>query len=113
MICNQWDVVVVPFPFLDIPQEKRRPVLVISSSQFQKENQSFIGAMITAAGKSEWQGDTYIHDLESAGLRKNCFIRFKLFTLPLDIQPRRIGTLSERDRKAFIKNWKSNIPISY
>jgi len=30
MICNQWDVVAVPFPFTDKPEAKKRPALVQS-----------------------------------------------------------------------------------
>ena len=31
MICSQWDVVVVPFPFTDEPGAKKRPALVITN----------------------------------------------------------------------------------
>jgi len=106
MAFDQWDLVVVPFPFLEIQQEKKRPVLVLSSLEFQHANASFIGAMVTVAGKSQWSGDTPIEDIESAGLQKPCVVRLKLFTLPTSLQPQKIGTLSSRDKKAFQTNWK-------
>ena len=36
MICNRWDVVVVPFPFIDKPADKKRPAVVLSSLDFNQ-----------------------------------------------------------------------------
>ena len=41
MICDRYDVVVVPFPFDEIPVRKRRPVLVFSGRSFNEFERSF------------------------------------------------------------------------
>jgi mRNA interferase MazF len=104
MIYNQFDVVVVPFPFVDSNIQKRRPALVLSSYEyFNKKTQHSIMAMITSGRNSEWPGDIEITDLSSAGLPKASIIRMKFFTIDhrLIIEP--IGTLSLNDQKALKK----------
>lgn len=109
MTCNQFDVVVVPFPFVDTPKAKPRPVLVISSDRFVQENDHCIAAMITSALHTPWYGDTAITDLEHAGLSKPSIIRLKLFTLDVRFEPRRIGQLSHADTKAFNAKFKTGM----
>jgi len=107
MTCKQWDIAVVPFPFVDAPQSKPRPVLIVSKDKFHDENGHYIAAMITTASQTQWFGDTVIRDFEGAGLKTKSSVRMKFFTLDLRFQPRIIGSLSEKDRKKFQKNAKS------
>jgi mRNA interferase MazF len=100
MICDRYDVVLVPFPFVDIPVSKKRPALVISSRAFNSNNGHTIFAMITSAKSSTWPSDHLLLEHETAGLVKNCYIRWKTFTLPNEIIMRSIGQLSELDRHA-------------
>lgn len=106
MICKPWDIVIIPFPFVEIKLQKPRPVLVLSKLEFNQANGNFLAAMITAAKSSSWLGDSPIKDLENAGLKVECLIRLKIFCLPHQIEPRIIGRLSEVDQKAFKSNWK-------
>jgi mRNA interferase MazF len=80
VICNAWDVIVVPFPFVDSPKTKRRPALVISRKDFNRHGHT-ICAMITTKHQPAWPGDVPITDLNSAGLPRACIVRPKLFTL--------------------------------
>ena len=98
--CNPWEVWIVPFPFVDAPQTKRRPVVVISGEAFHSQNQHAIATMITSSQRHAWAGDTPIRDLEPAGLSIPCLIRLKLFTLDYRLLMRPIGQLSEQDQQA-------------
>lgn len=57
VIYERWDVVVVPFPFTDVPVVKRRPALVLSNSQFQNDHHHVVCGMITSAAHSDWPSD--------------------------------------------------------
>lgn len=71
MICDCWDVVVVPFPFTDKPQSKRRPAVVISRRDFNNRKHHSVMLMITTAKRSQWRSDVPIQDLDEAGLPQN------------------------------------------
>lgn len=97
MVCEPWDVVVVPFPFTETPGTKRRPAVVLSKKPFN-ENGHTILAMITTKGHHPWPGDTDIEEHHTAGLHAACMLRLKLFTLDNRLIVRQIGQLSENDR---------------
>lgn len=99
MICDFGDVVVVPFPFVDLTAEKRRPSLIVSHTSFNTSHGHSICAMITTAARPKWPSDVQIEDLEPAGLSRPCVIRWKLFTLPNENLLRRAGTLAAGDRR--------------
>jgi mRNA interferase MazF len=98
VICDFGDVVVVPFPFVEINADKRRPSLVLSRDTFTREHGHSICAMITTARRTHWASDVAIDGLTEAGLPRACVVRWKLFTLPNDLIDRRIGTLARSDR---------------
>lgn len=98
MICDLGDVIVVPFPFVEIAAEKRRPSLVLSRQAFNEMSGHSICAMITTAGQTHWPMDVPIGDLKRAGLPRPCVIRWKLFTLPNESILRKAGTLGPKDR---------------
>ena len=102
MICEAFDVVVVPFPFTDRQAERRRPALVVSSPDFNSTHDQSILAMITSAG-GEWSSDVALRDWHEAGLSVPCRVRLKLFTLDDTLILRKAGALSERDAEA-VKN---------
>ncbi len=98
MICDFGDVVVVPFPFVDLAAEKRRPSLILSHTTFNDSHGHSICAMITTAAGFKWPSDVAIEDPKPAGLNRPCVVRWKLFTLPNDFILRRAGRLASRDR---------------
>ncbi len=98
MICDFGDVVVVPFPFVDLAAAKRRPSLILSQTGFNETHRHSICAMITTAMRSRWPSDLAIEDIKKAGLPRACVIRWKLFTLPNDIILKQAGKLATRDR---------------
>ncbi|KKL23080.1 hypothetical protein LCGC14_2428980 [marine sediment metagenome] len=98
MICNQWEVVVVPFPFSEKPAIKRRPALVLSCGEFNEAGHTIL-AMITTQLHKAWPGDMVLEDYKSAGLKLPCVVRLKLFTLDNRLILSTIGHLS-RDEVA-------------
>jgi mRNA interferase MazF len=96
VICDRWDVVVVPFPFSDKAAEKRRPALVLSNTTFNAAGHTVL-AMITTRGHRPWPGDCTLKNYSEAGLPLPCLVRLKLFTLDNRVVLRRLGRLSDAD----------------
>ena len=94
------EVVIVPFPFTDREATKRRPALVCSSDDYNRESGHVVLAMITSSAHTEWPGDVAVRDLGVAGLPVASKVRWKLFTLDASLVLRRAGAISPRDRKA-------------
>ena len=109
MICDRWDVVVVPFPFSDRAAEKRRPALVLSDKGFNSSGHTIL-AMITTRGHHPWPGDCDLEDHEDAGLPLPCCVRLKLFTLDNRVILRRVGRLSDDDRKTVEAAIENHLP---
>ena len=96
MICDRWDVVVVPFPFSDKAAEKKRPALVLSGTTFNGAGHTIL-AMITTRGHHPWPGDCKLENFADAGLPLPCIVRLKLFTLDNRVILRKIGHLGDAD----------------
>lgn len=98
MTFEQFDVVVVPFPFTDSSTSKRRPALVLSdASALGDVIEHSVMAMITSARNSPWPLDAEIMDLDAAGLSYPSVVRMKLFTLDHRLVLRRAGKLAAGD----------------
>ncbi|MGH7858726.1 MAG: type II toxin-antitoxin system PemK/MazF family toxin [Candidatus Binatia bacterium] len=108
MICEAWDVVVVPFPFSDKRGAKRRPALTLSKAGFNEHGHSVL-AMITTSGHSPWPGDIDLGDRKAAGLRVPCVVRLKLFTLDNRLILKKIGRLSADDREGVLGQMRANL----
>ena len=105
MIYNQFDIIVVPFPFTDSAQTKKRPAIILSShKEFNDEAKHSVMAMITSARNISWPCDVAITDLTSTGLPKASIIRMKFFTLDHHYILDSIGTLALKDQKLLKKN---------
>ena len=103
-IYNQFDIVVVPFPFTDINSSKRRPAIVLShDNNFNNSVKHSVMAMITSSLNSPWPLDVSIYNLNSTGLIKPSIIRMKFFTLDNKLIIRKIGNLSKDDQINLIK----------
>ena len=100
MICDFGDVAVVPFPFTDLAVTRYRPALVLSQRPFNDANGNTVLAMITTAAGSAWPSDLPIAEIAAAGLVKNCYVRWKIFTLQNHLVDRTIGRLASADLTA-------------
>lgn len=108
MTCDPFDVVTVPFPFIDGPGAKRRPALVLSARTFNSRGHTLM-AMITTQGTPPWPGDHHLVDRGTAGLDSPCLVRLKVFTLDNRLVLRRIGRLSPKDRASVAAALKATI----
>jgi mRNA interferase MazF len=100
MIYEPFDVVVVPFPFTDSAQTKRRPALVLSqTSNFGNKIGHSVLAMITSKKNAPWPLDCEIINKKQSGLTAPSVVRMKLFTLDNRFIIRKIGHLSDSDQK--------------
>jgi len=75
---------------------RRRPALVLSTRSFNDSGHAVL-AMITTSSHKPWTGDLMITDLHATGLRVECRVRLKLFTLDNRLIVRRIGCLASAD----------------
>ena len=106
---EEWSVVVVPFPFIDRRQRKRRPAVMLSPLEFQDAHGCGVLGMITDARNPPWPSDVPLTDLTATGLSFASVFRCKLFTLDSGLILARIGALSARDRNAVSRTLRSAI----
>ncbi|MBN2059150.1 MAG: type II toxin-antitoxin system PemK/MazF family toxin [Deltaproteobacteria bacterium] len=100
MTYETFDVVVVPFPFTDSAQTKKRPALVLSgNSNFGNKIGHSVLAMITSKKNAPWPLDSDIINKKQSGLTAPSVVRMKLFTLDNRFIIRKIGHLSDNDQK--------------
>jgi mRNA interferase MazF len=91
-----YDVVIVPFPYVDRLAEKRRPALVMSTAALAKFGLLWV-AMITSAANDSWSCDVSIPDLERAGLPAPSVVRTaKIACIEPERVVRRAGKLDTR-----------------
>ncbi len=99
MIYEPFDVVVVPFPFTDSIQTKRRQALVLSQNEhFGNEIQHSVLAMITSQKNAPWPLDCPIRYKKQSGLSAPSVVRMKMFTLDNRFILKKIGHLSKIDQ---------------
>ncbi len=111
MICDAWEIVVVPFPFTDRAGTKERPALVLSRESFNRGASHTLLAMITTRAHSPWPGDTLISDRSTTGLPVPCTVRLKLFTLDNRLVLRKLGRLSRHDEAAIKSQLTDMLPV--
>ena len=103
MTYKPFEVVAVPFPFTDRNADKRRPALVLSDdSQFNRLSDHAVLAMITSQKNPDWPLDTKITGKRQAGLPAPSKIRMKLFTIDNRLIVKKIGMLTDNDKKAVV-----------
>ena len=96
-----YDVVVVPFPYADRLAEKRRPAIVISAPDLERQHGLVWLAMVTSAGNRRWDSDITVSDLTLTGLPAPSLVRpAKIATVDGERILRRIGKLPAKDARA-------------
>lgn len=97
---SKWDIVVLPFPYVDINTQKRRPALVISSDEFNETTGLLWVLMITTSTNS-WVHDVNIKNLKQTNLPAPSKIRCaKLATVEKNRVVRVLGKLGAADLEA-------------
>ena len=111
MIYKPFSIVVVPFPFVDKHQVRRRPALVLSSLEHQKTTRHITLLMITSAKNSDWANDYLIDTLKNTGLTTPSIIRQKLFTIDTRLVIKSIGALAVEDQKETSMRLTDHLPL--
>ena len=111
MTYRRWDVVVVPYPFIDVGEVKNRPALIVSSDALHQPHGVYWIVMITTARAGQQREDIAITDRARVGLSEDCVIRVKRLTALSESQiSRRLGAISTRDRNAVAALLKKYLP---
>ena len=82
---------------------QKRPAVVLTNERFNEAGRSVL-AMITSTSEP-WPADRPIEDLHAAGLKAQCKVRLKLFTLENQLIVKRIGSLASADRMTLSDGW--------
>jgi mRNA interferase MazF len=105
-----FDVVVVPFPYVDRLAEKRRPALVISTAELTVHGVIWV-AMITSASNERWTCDVAITNLHRAGLPAPSVVRCaKIACIDPTRVLRRAGRLTPRSSSLVIGQIRTFFP---
>lgn len=107
-----FSIIVVPFPFTDKKEAKRRPALVLSTVEHQEETDHITLVMITSAKRSKWNSDYEISQLETTGLDAPSIIRQKIFTIDNRLVIKNIGFLTAQDRVHLLKKVNSHLSLN-
>ena len=103
----RFSIVVVPFPYADQLAEKRRPALVISNENRDRQNNLIWVAMITSAKNQSWQDDIDIADFASCGLPAPSTIRpVKIATIDVGRVLGILGQISHAERDSVLRFYR-------
>lgn len=99
---EQRDIILIPFPFTDLSATKKRPALVISYTDFNKENQDILVCQITHNVKQRSHSILINNNnLESGNLAVESLIKAnKIFTIDKSLIIQKIGKLNSKTYSA-------------
>lgn len=110
MICNPFELVVIPFPFAESAAVKLRPAVVISRPAFNEFGLTTT-LMVTSALHSPWPGDIRL-DHASAGLPRPSIARLKVFTIDNRLIRAKVGQLTAEDQRKLLRELHRYLAIS-
>jgi mRNA interferase MazF len=93
------DVVLVPFPFTDQSNSKKRPAVVVSSPAYNAERPDLIVMAITSQVRPENRFDIPLQDWQQANLLKPSVVKPVIATIEQGLVIRPLGRLSAEDRR--------------
>jgi mRNA interferase MazF len=96
VICEAWDIAVVPFPFTDGPGTKHRPAAVLSRAAFHRASGHYGHDYFSPPVKLAWRHSA---TAGAAGLHSPCLLTMKLFTLDNRLIVKVIGKLPPKVRE--------------
>lgn len=89
-----WQIVTVPFPYVERPIQQRRPTLVIASGLGESHDLLWV-LMITAAANRRWPEDVEINDHSAAGLPIPSVVRTAKIATISASAAKKLGTLPD------------------
>ncbi len=94
------DVILLSYPFGQGAGVRKRPALVVSTSEFNQETGELVVAQITSRVSAPARaGDYAIAEWREAKLPRPALMRARLATLARSLVLRRLGSLSEADHR--------------
>lgn len=104
------DVVLVRLPFTDRSGSKQRPAVVVSGAAYGRVRPDVILMAVTSRiSSARGYGEIGVEDWRAAGLLKPSAIKPVVFTVEQRLVVRALGRLTERDRVALRKGFRSVI----
>lgn len=103
---DQRDIVLVPIPFTDLKSSKKRPVIVLSKTAYNREFQDVLVAAITShvQPNRKFSQEITSHDLEEGHLPLTSQIRIdKIYCLHQRLILRKYGTLKKESFDNLVK----------
>lgn len=95
------DIILVPFPFTDQSASKKRPAVIISSTDYNRDRPDLIIMAVTSQLKpTTGIGEVIVEHWESAGLLKPSAIKPVITTIEKPLVLRKMGGLKETDQTA-------------
>lgn len=99
--CSFGDIVLVPFPFTNLTEAKKRPAVVISSAAYHQAKPDVIVMAVTSQLRpTTMLGEVPVKDWRGAGLLKPSAIKPVITTLERTLLIKTLGRLQEDDRAA-------------
>jgi len=95
------DVVLVPFPFTNQITTKKRPAVIVSSNDYQRERFDLVLIAITSQSNPVTSfGEITVTKWKAANLIKPSIIKPVLTTISKELVIKKLGQLEEVDRQA-------------
>lgn len=108
---KKWDIVLIPFPFTNLRQSKKRPALILSPNEYNEGADVIIAFMTSNITTDPRIGDYHIKNWENSGLPKPTMVRMKLATVMNRILVKKLGRLENEDQIRFKKNFEDFFTI--
>jgi mRNA interferase MazF len=105
-----WQIVAVPFPYVERPVQQRRPTLVVAAGPGEGHDLLWV-LMITAAANRRWPDDVAIDNHSAAGLPIPSVVRTaKIATIAASVAEA-LGALPQANVREVIAVLRKRLPI--
>lgn len=113
MTFNQREIILIPFPYSDLSQNKKRPAIILSNSGYNSNNEDVICCAITSNPRNYANSvEIKTTDLDSGNLRYDSRVKpNKVFTLQQNLIIKKIGKLDISKSKEIVDKLKICIKI--
>ena len=102
-IYKRWDIILIPFSFTGLTNLKKRPALILSPDEYNRQADLVIGFITSKLDSNPRFGDYRIKNWKASGLPKPSIIRMKFATIDKSIVLKKIGRLNGKDRISYQK----------
>ncbi|MFQ5674542.1 MAG: type II toxin-antitoxin system PemK/MazF family toxin [bacterium] len=103
--CFKNDIILVRYPFTDLPGSKVRPAVIVSASHPSKD--VFV-VPLTSKTQSSFEGEFFLEEWAEAGLNVPTAIKRGLFTINQKLILKKVGKLNAGDSarlEASLRKW--------